>query len=69
MATGDAAVPDVSAPADATPNVATSAATVECVAVDSLDAYFGASRIVRDVSFGVHAGQVTAIIGPSGCGK
>jgi phosphate transport system ATP-binding protein len=41
----------------------------ECLAVESLDAYFGASRVVRDVSFGVQAGQVTAIIGPSGCGK
>ncbi|MEO7084811.1 MAG: phosphate ABC transporter ATP-binding protein PstB [Gemmatimonadaceae bacterium] len=37
--------------------------------VESLDAYFGASRIVRDVSFDVESGQVTAIIGPSGCGK
>ncbi len=36
---------------------------------ESLDAYFGAARVVRDVSFGVAAGQVTAIIGPSGCGK
>jgi phosphate transport system ATP-binding protein len=34
-----------------------------------LDAFFGASRIVRDVSFAVEPGQVTAIIGPSGCGK
>ena len=41
----------------------------ECVAVESLDAYFGASRVVRGVSFGVQTGQVTAIIGPSGCGK
>ena len=40
-----------------------------CIAADSLDAYFGAARIVRDVSFGVASGQVTAIIGPSGCGK
>ena len=40
-----------------------------CIAAESLDAYFGASRVVRDVSFGVQTGQVTAIIGPSGCGK
>ena len=39
------------------------------IAAESLDAYFGAARVVRDVSFGVHTGQVTAIIGPSGCGK
>ena len=40
-----------------------------CIAVESLDAYFGAARVVRDVSFDVQTGQVTAIIGPSGCGK
>jgi phosphate transport system ATP-binding protein len=40
-----------------------------CVSVESLDAYFGASRVVRDVSFAVQSKQVVAIIGPSGCGK
>jgi phosphate transport system ATP-binding protein len=40
-----------------------------CIAAESLDAYFGASRVVRDVSFAVLTGRVTAIIGPSGCGK
>lgn len=40
-----------------------------CIAVESLDAYFGAARVVRDVSFQVETGRVTAIIGPSGCGK
>ena len=40
-----------------------------CVAVDSLDAYFGASRVVRDVNFSVRGSEVTGIIGPSGCGK
>ena len=39
------------------------------IAVDSLDAYFGAARVVRDVSFNVETRRVTAIIGPSGCGK
>ena len=39
------------------------------IAADALDAYFGASRVVRDVSFDVRTGEVTAIIGPSGCGK
>jgi phosphate transport system ATP-binding protein len=34
-----------------------------------LDAYFGATRVVRDVSFEVQPKQVVAIIGPSGCGK
>jgi phosphate transport system ATP-binding protein len=40
-----------------------------CLAAESLDAYFGATRVVRDVSFEVETGRVTAIIGPSGCGK
>ncbi len=40
-----------------------------CIAADSLDAYFGSSRVVHGVSFGVPRGEVTAIIGPSGCGK
>ena len=39
------------------------------IAAESLDAYFGAARVVRDVSFAVSPGEVTAIIGPSGCGK
>jgi len=39
------------------------------IAAVSLDAFFGAARIVREVSFAVEPGQVTAIIGPSGCGK
>jgi phosphate transport system ATP-binding protein len=43
--------------------------TQATIAAESLDAYFGATRVVRDITFGVHSGQVTAIIGPSGCGK
>ena len=39
------------------------------IAVESLDAYYGATRAVRDITFGVNTGQVTAMIGPSGCGK
>ncbi len=45
------------------------AGAATCIAAESLDAYFGASRVVRDVSFVVRTGEVTAIIGPSGCGK
>ena len=40
-----------------------------CIAVESIDAYFGAARVVRDASLDVETGRVTAIIGPSGCGK
>jgi phosphate transport system ATP-binding protein len=48
---------------------ATAPATDIAIAIESLDAYFGATRAVRDVSFQVPTGRVTAIIGPSGCGK
>ncbi|HTR76602.1 MAG TPA: phosphate ABC transporter ATP-binding protein PstB [Gemmatimonadaceae bacterium] len=39
------------------------------VSVQSLEAYFGAARIVRSVSVDFALRGVTAIIGPSGCGK
>jgi phosphate transport system ATP-binding protein len=52
----------------ATEGVAKSA-PVPTIDVDGLDAYFGGSRVVREVTFAVAMGQVTAIIGPSGCGK
>jgi phosphate transport system ATP-binding protein len=35
----------------------------------SLDAYYGATKAVDDVTLPIPAGKVTAIIGPSGCGK
>jgi phosphate transport system ATP-binding protein len=34
-----------------------------------LDAYYGSTRAVRDVTIAFHEHRVTAIIGPSGCGK
>ncbi|MHB1096709.1 MAG: phosphate ABC transporter ATP-binding protein [Gemmatimonadaceae bacterium] len=37
--------------------------------IAGLSAYFGATRVVRDVSAVLAPGRVTAIIGPSGCGK
>ncbi|HEY7234851.1 MAG TPA: phosphate ABC transporter ATP-binding protein PstB [Gemmatimonadaceae bacterium] len=39
------------------------------IAVDRLDAYFGAVHAVRRVSIDLADRSVTAIIGPSGCGK
>ena len=39
------------------------------IAVDGLDAYFGAVHAVRGVSVALWDRSVTAIIGPSGCGK
>src|SRR4051812_41420916 len=37
------------------------ATTPVCIAAESLDAYFGATRVVHGVSFGVRTGEVTAI--------
>jgi phosphate transport system ATP-binding protein len=37
--------------------------------VRQLNAWFGATRAVKDVSLSVPANRVLAIIGPSGCGK
>jgi phosphate transport system ATP-binding protein len=37
--------------------------------VERLNAYYGESLAVRDVSLSIKTNKVTAIIGPSGCGK
>jgi phosphate transport system ATP-binding protein len=37
--------------------------------VEKLNAWFGATRAIKDISLGVQARSVLAIIGPSGCGK
>jgi phosphate transport system ATP-binding protein len=39
------------------------------VALEGLDAYYGANRVLEEVSLGFPSGRATAIIGPSGCGK
>jgi phosphate transport system ATP-binding protein len=39
------------------------------LAVESLDAYYGAKPALRNVTMDVYEHLVTAIIGPSGCGK
>jgi len=39
------------------------------VSINALSAFFGAARVVRDVSIDFRDHRVTAIIGPSGCGK
>jgi phosphate transport system ATP-binding protein len=39
------------------------------IAIERLDAFFGAVHAVRGVSVGLTDRTVTAIIGPSGCGK
>ncbi len=37
--------------------------------LDQVNVYYGDFRAVRDVTFDVHAHEITAMIGPSGCGK
>lgn len=59
-----ARVPVASAPAESSP-----IRGGPHIAVRQLDAYFGASRVVRGATIDFHDKQVTAIIGPSGCGK
>ena len=39
------------------------------VEVEHLNLYYGQSQALKNLSFGIPAGQVTALIGPSGCGK
>jgi phosphate transport system ATP-binding protein len=39
------------------------------VELDRVSAYYGARRVVREISLSVRRNAITAIIGPSGCGK
>jgi phosphate transport system ATP-binding protein len=64
------ALPRDVASAPATEQTATAAArALPRIAVQRLDAFFGAVHAVRDVSVDFSDRTVTAIIGPSGCGK
>jgi phosphate transport system ATP-binding protein len=39
------------------------------VRVEGLNFYYGAAKVLHDISIGLHSNQVSAFIGPSGCGK
>jgi phosphate transport system ATP-binding protein len=54
------------APAEAR---APEARTGRSMTLESLNAYYGTNRAIKDVSLSYAANEVTAMIGPSGCGK
>jgi phosphate transport system ATP-binding protein len=65
-------------PVDPAPVVSTSAAGHNAemsapaalgVELSGVNAYYGARRVVREISLPVRSNAITAIIGPSGCGK
>jgi phosphate transport system ATP-binding protein len=37
--------------------------------VNNLNFYYGAAKVLHDISIGLYSNQVSAFIGPSGCGK
>jgi phosphate transport system ATP-binding protein len=39
------------------------------IRVNHLNFYYGETRVLHDITIGLHANQVSAFIGPSGCGK
>ena len=39
------------------------------IRVENLNFYYGETKVLHDISIGLHANQVSAFIGPSGCGK
>ncbi len=39
------------------------------IRVEGLNFYYGETRVLHEISIGLHANQVSAFIGPSGCGK
>ena len=39
------------------------------IRVENLNFYYGDTKVLHDISVGLHANQVSAFIGPSGCGK
>ena len=68
---GPAENPGNSAPRPPTKPTAApaSAQAVPALAVKNLSVFFGKHQVLKSVSLNVEARAVTAIIGPSGCGK
>jgi phosphate transport system ATP-binding protein len=56
-------------PGDATPDAATLAAAPRIFEIEDVTVSYSGVPAVRDISFPIHAREITALIGPSGCGK
>jgi branched-chain amino acid transport system ATP-binding protein len=54
---------------DFNPNISHAATTPAFLNVDNIEAYYGESYIVQDVSFKVHEGEILALLGRNGAGK
>ncbi len=54
---------------DPTPPVAVTPARPALIQADGLSKYYGDFTAIRDISFSVPAGSVTAFLGPNGAGK
>ena len=58
------------APVTDAPAVAAARDAREVVlSLDDVSCWYGGFRAVKEVTFGIHAREITALIGPSGCGK
>jgi phosphate transport system ATP-binding protein len=52
-----------------TPSPAEHKDTAVKIRVNHLNFHYGPTRVLHDISVGLHSNQVSAFIGPSGCGK
>ena len=41
----------------------------EVIKVNNLNLYYGQNHALKDINIGIEKNQITALIGPSGCGK
>jgi phosphate transport system ATP-binding protein len=64
-----APVDDVMTPPAVTPAAAAVAGPAAKIDVTGMNFFYGANRVLHDVSLKILPNQVTALIGPSGCGK
>jgi branched-chain amino acid transport system ATP-binding protein len=51
------------------PHISHASTTPAFLSVDNIEAYYGESYIVQDVSFKVHEGEILALLGRNGAGK